>query len=103
MNSATYTDPTATSLAFQLSRIGAEIGQLEVFLNDGVNPPVLLNTYTGADPAQSQGGVEWSSEVLALPRPMPANYSFEFRYTCLPLTGGSTFQGDLAIDDVCLN
>lgn len=102
--SATYNDPSVTNLGFQLSRIGVEIGQLEVFFNDGTNPPVLLNTYTGPDPAQSQGGVEWSSEVLALPQPLPASYSFEFRYTTLPLAGGgATFNGDLAIDDICLN
>ena len=103
MNTEMISNAGATSLDFQLSRIGVEIGQLEVLYNDGVNPPTVLATYTGADPGQAQGAVEWSQESLTLPQPLAATFSFEFRYTTLPLAGGgATFNGDLAIDDVCV-
>lgn len=102
-NSETISNPSATALNFALSRIGAEIGQLEVLLDDGVNPPTVLATYTGSDPIQAQGAVEWSQEMITLPQPLPASYSITFRYTILPIaSSGSTFQGDLAIDDVCV-
>ena len=97
MNTATYTDPAATTAHFALSRIGSDIGQLEVLLHDGANPGVVLATYTGPDGSQTQGGTEWSNETLALPAPLPASYWIEFRYTTLPVVS-ATFWGDLAID-----
>lgn len=82
-------------LSFELSRVGATIGTLEVRMDDGSGAyATLLATYTGADPS----GLEWTSEQLMLPMPLPANVSFQFNYA-----QGSSFTGDIAIDDVCVN
>jgi len=101
--SDSYTDQTVTQLQFYLSRIGSDIGQLEVLIDDGSTQTVLA-TYTGPDAGQSQGspGLEWSLETLALPSPLPASYSFVFRYTTLPVVQ-FTFYGDIGIDYFCLN
>lgn len=100
VHTETYTDASASSLEFQLSRIGSDIGQLDVILHDGVNPGVVLATYSGPDGSQTQGGTEWSPESLALSS-LPASYYFEFRYTTLAVVS-ATFFGDIAIDDICI-
>lgn len=91
-----------STLSFQLSRIGATIGTLNVYIDDGAGNFNLLGTWTGTDPNQSQGGVEWSSETVDLTNggtlSVPANIVLRFEYT-----RGSSFTGDLAIDAVCLN
>lgn len=82
------------TLTFELSRVGATIGTLEVRMDDGSGTfATLLASYTGPDP----GGSEWTTEELALPGPLPAEVRFQFHYT-----RGSSFTGDVAIDDVCL-
>ena len=92
--------PTNT-LEFQLSRIGATIGTLNVYMDDGAGTFNLLATYTGPDANQSQGGTEWSAENLDLTNggtlTVPANIVIRFEYTY-----GGSFTGDLAIDAFCL-
>ena len=56
--------------------------------------PTLLATYTGPEPS----GIEWTNESIALPSGAPANASFQFVYT-----RGTSFTGDLAVDNFCIN
>ena len=80
--------------SFQLSRVGANIGTLEVFLGDGGGSfPTLLDSYTG--PAEG----DWNAQFLTLPTPLPASGSVQFQFV---YTRGANFDGDLAIDDFCL-
>lgn len=94
-------DATALStftLDFALSRIGASIGTLNVYMDDGTGTfATLLMSYTGADPSQAQGGTEWSQESLPFV-PTGAVVAFRFEYIA-----GGTFTGDLAIDSVAVN
>ena len=87
-------------LGFALSRIGATIGTLNVYMDDGAGTMNLLATYTGPDANQSQGGTEWSTETIDLTNggtlTVPANIVVRFEYI-----RGSSFTGDLAIDAVC--
>jgi len=84
----------AFTLDFQLSRIGATIGTLRVLQDDGAGTfTTVLATYTGADLTQVQGGVEWSAESLPF-IPLGPGVAFRFEYT-----SGTSFSGDLAIDD----
>ena len=89
------------SLAFQLSRIGATIGTLNVYMDDGAGTFNLLASYAGPDPNQSQNVNEWSSEVIDLTNggtlTVPANIVIRFEYIM-----GTSFTGDLAIDAFCL-
>lgn len=87
-------------LTFDLSRIGAEIGTLRVLVDDGTGTfPNVAATYTGPDPAQSQGGVEWSAETISLlPFLTSATLTVRFEYV-----SGTSFTGDLALDNVVLN
>ncbi|MGC6487417.1 MAG: hypothetical protein ACON4Z_07210 [Planctomycetota bacterium] len=91
-----------STLSFQLSRIGATIGTLNVYMDDGAGTFNLLSTYTGPDANQSQGGVEWTGETVDLTNggtlTVPANIVLRFEYI-----RGSSFTGDLAIDGICLN
>lgn len=94
MNTAVYASAGLATLDFQLSRVGAAIGTLEVRAGDGTGTfPTLLATYTGPDP----GGAEWTAETLALAG-LPANVQFQFHYVY-----GGSFTGDIAIDSFCLN
>ncbi len=96
MNTAVYasTQPIAGTLAFSLSRVGSTIGTLEVRMGDGTGTfPTLLATYQG----NAAAGVEWQTETLALPSPLPANFQIQFHYVC-----GTSYTGDIAIDDVCI-
>ncbi|MBK8975614.1 MAG: hypothetical protein IPM29_06785 [Planctomycetes bacterium] len=82
------------TLTFELSRVGATIGTLEVRMDDGSGTfSTLLLSYTGPEP----GGAEWTTEAITLPSPLPANIQFQFHYV-----RGTSFTGDIAIDDVCL-
>ena len=95
------TSAPTNQLAFQLSRIGATIGTLNVYMDDGAGTFNLLATYTGPDANQSQGGIEWSAEVLDLTNggtlTVPANIVIRFEYI-----RGTSFTGDIAIDAFCL-
>lgn len=92
MNTRVYNpaELTGSQIGFQLSRVGASIGSLDVFMDDGINPPVLLGNFTGAS------ANEWDIEVLSLPSIPAGGASFSFNYTA-----GGTFTGDIAIDDFC--
>jgi len=95
LNSDTYSLAGATTVGFDLSRVGATIGTLEVRMDDGSGTyPTVLATYTGPEPS----GAEWTIEAIALPAGAPANASFQFHYT-----RGTSFTGDIAIDNFCIN
>jgi hypothetical protein len=95
MNTDTYSLAGATTVGFDLSRVGATIGTLEVRMDDGSGTyPTVLATYTGPDP----NGAEWTIETIALPAGAPANASFQFHYV-----RGTSFTGDIAIDGFCIN
>lgn len=95
MNTDTYSLAGATTVGFSLSRVGATIDTLEVRMDDGSGTyPMLLATYTGPEP----GGAEWTQEALTIPAGAPASASFQFHYT-----RGTSFTGDLAIDNFCIN
>ncbi len=90
------------TLNFQLSRIGATIGTLNVFVQDNGGMFQQIATYSGADPNQAQGATEWTLETIDLTNAgaitLGANIVVRFEYTY-----GGSFTGDLAIDDICLN
>ncbi|MEC8253131.1 MAG: hypothetical protein VX044_07955 [Planctomycetota bacterium] len=95
MNTDTYSLAGATTVGFDLSRVGATIGTLEVRMDDGSGTyPTVLATYTGPDP----NGAEWTIETIALPAGAPASASFQFHYV-----KGASFTGDIAIDGFCIN
>ena len=88
-------------LDFELSRIGAAIGSLDILLDDGSGTfATTIGSYTGADPSQSQGGIEWSSESIDLAPYATATGTGIIRFQYL---SGSTFTGDIALDDICIN
>lgn len=91
MNTRVYTAAEIPSgqIAFRLSRLGATIGSMDVFMDDGINPPVLLANFTGA-------AGDWNEEVLTLPSVPAGGASFQFNYTA-----GGSFTGDIAIDNFC--
>jgi hypothetical protein len=94
LNTDTYSGASISTLSFQLSRVGATIGTLEVRMDDGSGTfATLLASYTGEDPS----GAEWTAESITLPSPLPANVQFQFHYT-----RGTSFTGDIAIDDFCI-
>jgi hypothetical protein len=92
MNTRVYTaaEIAGGQVAFQLSRVGATVGTLNVLMDDGINPPVQIATYTGA------AATEWTLEIVTLPSIPPGGASFQFNYTA-----GGGFTGDIAIDDFC--
>jgi hypothetical protein len=93
---------SAFTLDFSLSRIGAAIGTLNVWQDDGSGTfPTLLATYTGADPTQAQNAVEWSAESLPFTPTAAVTAQFRFEYIA-GVTGQTTYYGDLAIDDFLL-
>ena len=84
----------AFTLNFQLSRIGATVGTLRVLQDDGAGTFLtVLATYVGPDPAQVQNQTEWSAESLPF-APLGPGVAFRFEYT-----SGTSFSGDIAIDD----
>ena len=88
------------TLTFDLSRIGADIGTLNILVDDGVTGFVNVpgGTFTGADPTQSQGGLEWSAESIDLSSFAGSSIRVRLEYT-----GGASFRGDLAIDNLFFN
>lgn len=87
-------------LTFDLSRIGAEIGTLRVLVDDGSGTfPGVAATYTGPDPLQAQGAVEWSAETVSLlPFVTGSTLTVRFEYI-----SGTSFTGDIALDNVVFN
>jgi hypothetical protein len=86
---------TAFTLDFSLSRIGATIGTLNIYAGCGLGTfDTLIATYTGPDAGQSQGGVEWSAESVPFTPSTAGSVQFRFEYI-----RGTSFTGDLAIDD----
>ena len=82
---------TQSSLSFRLSRLGADIGTLRVFMDHGSgNFSSLLGQFVGPDPA----GTDWTLESLPF-APGGGTVRFRFEYT-----SGLGFAGDLAIDRV---
>jgi hypothetical protein len=85
---------------FDLSRVGAGIGSLDVsvneFLGGGVcDVPCSIGTFVG--PGNEPGPTsEWSTEYLDLPAGL-GEYALWFTYT-----RGSSHLGDLAIDAFCI-
>ena len=51
----------------------------------------------GPEPGQAQGGTEWTNKMVILSIVSPF-VDFRFEYT-----SGTSFTGDLAIDDIMLN
>lgn len=95
MNTDTYSLAGATTVGFSLSRVGVTIGTLEVRMDDGTGTyPTLLATYTGPE----ANGAEWTQETLVIPAGAPASASFQFSYV-----RGTSFTGDLAVDNFCIN
>lgn len=100
MDTCTVDLSQLSSLAvnFNLSRIGATVGTLRVLQDDGTGTfPFVLGTFTGPDPTQSQGGVEWSPVSLPITVGTWVFAKFRFEYT-----SGMGFTGDIAIDDLLL-
>ena len=98
------------TLDFSLSRIGettglccngaSGIGTLNILMDDGGTGTFTpLATYTGTDPAQSQGGTEWSTESIPFGGLLTGSgvVRFRFDYSTIPWTG------DIAIDDLFVN
>ena len=82
------------NLDFRLSRIGATIGTLNIYQDDGTGAfATLLTSYTGAEPT----GADWTPESIPF-IPTAGNVAFRFEYTA-----GGSFTGDLAIDDLSIN
>lgn len=96
-----FTTLSNFNLDFDLSRIGATVGTLDIFLDDGTGTfASMIGSYTGPDPSQIQGGTEWSNESISLlPYLPPTNFgAVRFQYT-----SGTSFTGDVAIDNVSFN
>lgn len=90
---------TTSTLTFELSAIGATIGTLNIYQGDGAGNflPIPIYTQTGPEPGQSQGGIEWTTKNVAL-SVVSAFVDFRFEYI-----SGTSFTGDLAIDNIVLN
>lgn len=92
-------DATGPSvLSFQLSAIGAAVGTLRVYQDDGTGTfPGILATFPGPEPGQSQGGVEWTLKLLPF---TPAGGTAQFRFEYVV---GAGTAGDLSIDDLTVS
>lgn len=96
------------TLNFDLSRIGATIGTLNLLVDDGSGAgfvPItdpgtgLPVTYVGPDPSQAQGATEWSTEAVPFLHDITGStVVIRFSYT-----GGTSFTADLAIDSFSVN
>lgn len=96
-----FTGLTNFNLDFDLSRIGATVGTLDIYIDDGTGTfPTLIGSYTGPDPAQMQGGTEWSAESISLIPFLPATNAAAFRFQYV---SGTSFTGDVALDNVSFN
>ncbi len=93
---------TNFQLDFALSRIGATMGTLDVYMFTDAGgwggTPVM--SFTGADPTQTQGGTEWSAESYAITALPLGTTGIAFSFTYV---GGGSFTGDIALDDVSVN
>lgn len=91
---------TMNQISFELSRIGAAIATLEVQISDAGGPFTTIagGTFMGADPAQAQGGIEWTTTTISLPPLLGPTFKVRFLYS-----GTTTFTGDIAIDDLVIN
>ena len=87
MVSDTYTG--GSSVKFDLSRVGATIGTLDVTVDDGTGAQLI---YTATGPGTS----EWEIVTAALPAGI-GSYTVTFTYT-----RGTSFTGDLAVDGFCI-
>ena len=85
--SDTYTG--GSSVKFDLTRVGATIGTLDVTVDDGTGPQLI---YTATGP----GTAEWEIVTAALPAGI-GSYQVTFTYT-----RGASFTGDLGIDAFCI-
>ena len=56
--------------------------------------PTVVATYTGAGPT----GVDWTNENVTLPIAGLTTLQLQFNYA-----QGTSFTGDIAIDDICIN
>ena len=86
-------------LSFELSAIGSTVGTLNVYQGDGSGTFAVtpIYTHTGAEPGQAQGGTEWTNKSITLSLGSPfINFRFEY-------ISGTSFYGDLALDDILLN
>jgi len=83
-------------VSFRLSRIGATIGTLNVYMDDGSGAfSTLVTTYTGPEPTAT----DWTLETFSLVPILPATNQAAFRFE---YTAGTSFTGDIAIDDFLL-
>ena len=75
------------------------IGTLNVYQGDGAGNfiPIPIFTQTGPEPGRPQGGTEWTNKTVNLSLISPF-VDFRFEYI-----SGTSFTGDLAIDDIMLN
>jgi len=83
-------------VSFRLSRIGATIGTLNVYMDDGSGTfSTLVTSYTGPEPTST----DWTLETFSLVPILPATNQAAFRFE---YTAGTSFTGDIAIDDFLL-
>lgn len=98
MDTASY--PTAAFVAggigFQLSRVGATIDTLNVEAStDGGATYTSVAMYVGPEPS----GLEWTNELIDVSSVIAGATNVQFRFT---YTRGTSFTGDIAIDDFCI-
>lgn len=97
LNSDIYPVAGLSIMEIAVSRVGANIGQLDILMGDGTGTfPTTLATLTG--PAAG----EWNLESFDISGAAGPNVQFQFLYTNGPATSGSSFQGDLALDSLCM-
>ncbi len=97
METCTMTLPAGgvSLLLFDLSRLGATIGTLQIHMDDGSGTfSDLVGSYSGPDPSLTQGGIEWTHEAIPI-TPSGSQVAFRWTYTSM---GGYT--GDIAIDAI---
>lgn len=87
MVSDTYTG--GSSVKFDLSRVGAAIGTLDVTVDDGTGPQLIYS-------ATGPGTAEWEIVTAALPAGL-GSYQVTFTYA-----RGTSFTGDIAVDGFCI-
>lgn len=86
-------DPT---LSFYYFMFGADISDLEIYINDGVNPPALVRTITGQQQAANTD--PWIQEFVPLTAYANATISITFRgYR------GASFAGDISLDAISVD
>ena len=87
------------NIDFQLSRIGATMGTLDIQIDDGVTGTfVTIASFVGSDPGQTQGGVEWTAQSVSMPPLVNSAFVVRFFFTTT-----TSFTSDVAIDDLSIN